>query len=358
VAATSGTVNIQHNLFVGQHATATGSAAYLTGVSSGSIVGNTLDANLCTGSGGAALLLVSSGLPVFDNIVVRSDDVGILCAASPSPTLHHNLVWGSTGADYGTCAAGPGALSADPLFVDAPGGDYHLALHSPAIDAGDPAVAYADADGSRGDLGWYGSSSGRILDQPAPPQGLWARSTDIDVYVKWQPNSEPDLAQYALYGSNTSGFTPGPGTLLALVPASQTSASVGTPGNPEFLRLSAVDMDGYAGGYSAEVTLSTIDAPPTPPAAVTRLMQNVPNPFNPTTTIEYALRERGAVTLIVYDAMGARVRALVGEVMPAGTHQAVWDGRDAKGRTVPSGVYFYRLRATGYDATQRMVLLK
>lgn len=357
IAATSGSVNLEHNLFVGQQATASGSAAYLTGVSTGAIVGNTLDANLCTGAGGAALLLVSSGLPVFDNIIVRSDDVGILCAASPSPTLHHNLVWGSTGADYGSCGAGTGALSSDPLFVDAVGGDYHLALHSPAIDAGDPGASYNDADGSRGDLGMYGSSS-RPLDQPAAPQGLEAWGTDIGVRVRWQANAEPDIAQYALYGSATSGFTPGPATLLLLLPASQTEVEQFFPGDPEYYRVSAVDADGYASGYSAEVVLRVTGAPPTPAAVATRLLQNVPNPFNPATTIGYSLRERSAVTLTVYDVMGARVRALVDEVMPAGTHQAVWDGRDGKGRAVPSGVYFYRLRATGYDATHRMVLLK
>ena len=62
--------------------------------------------------------------------------------------------------------------------------------------------------------------------------------------------------------------------------------------------------------------------------------------------------------LRIYDAPGRMVRTLVDELMTAGQHAAVWDGRDTSGQSVASGVYFYRLQAGDVSATRRMLLLK
>ncbi len=83
-----------------------------------------------------------------------------------------------------------------------------------------------------------------------------------------------------------------------------------------------------------------------------------PNPFNPTTTIEYTLPRGGDTELVVFDVEGRRVRTLVNEFVPAGVHGAVWDGRDDAGNRVASGVYLYRLRAGGVVETRKMVLVK
>jgi endonuclease I len=88
------------------------------------------------------------------------------------------------------------------------------------------------------------------------------------------------------------------------------------------------------------------------------LFQNVPNPFNPATAIEFQLPHAGEVRLLVYDVVGRHVRTLVSESRAAGRHRVTWDGRDATGRPVASGVYFSRLE-TGKTAVERkMVLLK
>jgi len=95
------------------------------------------------------------------------------------------------------------------------------------------------------------------------------------------------------------------------------------------------------------------------PVPGTALLQNVPNPFNPETTIAFELLEQEAVTLRVFDLTGRIVRVLVdGEVYPNGCHQAVWNGKDNAGRQVASGTYFYRLEAGKYNETKSMVLLK
>lgn len=93
------------------------------------------------------------------------------------------------------------------------------------------------------------------------------------------------------------------------------------------------------------------------PARAT-LHQNVPNPFNPTTTIDFELAARGHATLRVFNARGQLVHTLVDEVRDAGPHTVVWDGRDAGGTRVSSGVYFCQLDGDGVRASRKMVLLK
>lgn len=94
------------------------------------------------------------------------------------------------------------------------------------------------------------------------------------------------------------------------------------------------------------------------PAPETALAQNVPNPFNPSTTIRFALAARTPARLAVYDTKGSLVRTLVNETRGEGEHVVQWDGRDARGRQVSSGVYFYRLTAGSVVESKKMVLLK
>ncbi len=91
---------------------------------------------------------------------------------------------------------------------------------------------------------------------------------------------------------------------------------------------------------------------------VLALQQNVPNPFNPTTTITYSLPRAGQVTLSVYDVAGRRIATLVDSVQPAGTTSVGWSGRNHSGQPVASGVYFYRLVTEDRALTRKMLLLK
>jgi hypothetical protein len=85
---------------------------------------------------------------------------------------------------------------------------------------------------------------------------------------------------------------------------------------------------------------------------------NHPNPFNPSTTISFTLPGAGAATLAVYDITGRRVRDLVNGNLASGAHSAVWDGCDASGRAMSSGVYFSRLVWNGRTTANRMLLAK
>ena len=83
------------------------------------------------------------------------------------------------------------------------------------------------------------------------------------------------------------------------------------------------------------------------------LSQNFPNPFNPATTIRYEIKELTDVELKVFDILGREVMSLINEEKPAGRYEAKFD---AKG--LPSGIYFYRLRAGSFVETKKMVLMK
>ena len=90
------------------------------------------------------------------------------------------------------------------------------------------------------------------------------------------------------------------------------------------------------------------------------LSQNIPNPFNPSTTIEFAVPSGNTsnIVLEVYDLRGGLVRKLVNGIFEGGSYSTVWDGHDQFGRLVSSGVYFYRLEAKGFIGTRKMLLIR
>ncbi len=85
---------------------------------------------------------------------------------------------------------------------------------------------------------------------------------------------------------------------------------------------------------------------------------NAPNPFNPVTTVRYELREAGKVEISVLNPTGQRVKPLFHAEQSAGEHTVRWDGTDANGRAVRSGVYFLKVRAAGYSRNVKMVLAR
>jgi hypothetical protein len=88
------------------------------------------------------------------------------------------------------------------------------------------------------------------------------------------------------------------------------------------------------------------------------LFQNYPNPFNPSTTISFSLPEKSYVTLTIHNVLGQRVKTLLSHELSAGTHSVVWDGTDAHGDDVASGVYVYRLMADEVVLSRKMVLAR
>ena len=83
------------------------------------------------------------------------------------------------------------------------------------------------------------------------------------------------------------------------------------------------------------------------------LSQNYPNPFNPSTKIKYSIPQSANVVIKVFDVLGNEIETLISGEKPAGTYELTWNAAN-----LPSGVYFYQLRAGDYIAVKKMLLLK
>jgi hypothetical protein len=178
-----------------------------------------------------------------------------------------------------------------------------------------------------------------------------AIAADKGVELRWTIASADDLLGFLVYRSTESdgGFV----RLTAgdPLPANTTSYMDGDvqPGRTYRYRIGAIDRDGEF--------LSVIQSVNTPHREV-ELYQNRPNPFNPSTSIDFYLPREARVTLSIYDVSGKLIRTLVDQPTRFGHHSAVWNGMDASGNQVSSGVYFYRLQTGKRVITKKMVVVK
>ena len=88
------------------------------------------------------------------------------------------------------------------------------------------------------------------------------------------------------------------------------------------------------------------------------LKQNYPNPFNPQTSIQYELSLPMSIQLDIFNLTGQKIKTLVNEYKRAGNHSVTWDGTDASGENVSSGIYIYSLHAGGNIQTSKMILTR
>ena len=176
--------------------------------------------------------------------------------------------------------------------------------------------------------------------------------------LAWQPNTDPDIQNYAVYRGLTEEFVPGSENLIASPSDTAFFDDEWRWDNQFYYKVAAFDLHGNEGPYALlrPVDVTAEESQDMPKA--TYLVQNYPNPFNPTTTIMFGLREAVYVTLRVYDASGRLVKVLVEGKRDIGHHKVVWEGADDHNNSVASGVYFYRLVAGDFIQTRKMVLLR
>ena len=89
-----------------------------------------------------------------------------------------------------------------------------------------------------------------------------------------------------------------------------------------------------------------------------KLEQNFPNPFNPTTTIQFNLNKPANVKIDIFNVEGKLVNQIVNDYRKSGTHKVLWNGRNSKGVQVSSGTYYYRITNNNNVQTKKMILLK
>ncbi len=181
-------------------------------------------------------------------------------------------------------------------------------------------------------------------------------------------------------------------TLLILLPSVTPGhdTKVESPGSPAqssyLLRTSVIGAGGApgeSGGYKTNGTLGQwapgegsaagktlsagfwksgwqviVTGEEVPVALRNELFQNYPNPFNPSTTIEYMVGEESPVEIVIFNVKGQRIRTLVSDTNAPGRHRVAWDGRNDRGVTVSTGMYFYRLRVGSFSAVKKMLLLR
>ncbi len=122
--------------------------------------------------------------------------------------------------------------------------------------------------------------------------------------------------------------------------------------------ITAVYETGTAAAPDFDFTFEEVANDPDDVNLVTELKGNYPNPFNPTTHIEFSLKKAGNVELAIYNINGQKVRTLVSEEMEADNHKVTWNGKDDRGNSVSSGTYFYRLQTSETTQTKKMLMLK
>ncbi len=195
------------------------------------------------------------------------------------------------------------------------------------------------------------------LDLPIPPSSFLAvelKSIDAIpgdgiVAIIWETASEEDNASFRI---ERDGFP--------VHSESATNQAAGAyyrwndhgviNGRTYTYHLIAVDMLGE------EQDLGTVSATPSAnagPAEEFALEQNIPNPFNPATTISFNLPEAGYAKLTVFDVVGREVEVLVDGHLASGIHRATFSGGD-----LPSGVYFYKFETPTFSATKKMTLMR
>ncbi len=176
-------------------------------------------------------------------------------------------------------------------------------------------------------------------------------STNIELFVPNRGSLVPDT----FIDINTIRFT--------ITDSTQTTGLVWRTENPNATTVFADDETnlipaGELLGLDTAIAPIVTGIPPVVKITRFALHPNFPNPFNPATTIEYDLPRETDLSLVIFDIQGREVRTLVNGRRPRGRHRVRWDGRDASGKPVASGIYIYQLRTPEFVHQRKMLLLK
>lgn len=213
---------------------------------------------------------------------------------------------------------------------------------------------------------------------PAAPTNLTLTNHNNHPLLQWDANTEPDLDEYWVYRQ----------LIINRIPQSPQRIGIVQPSsNPSYLDENfVIDPDGPAdakywvkardttpqssgpsnkvsthGWPGIKIASKEISLNPIPSYS---LLQNHPNPFNVSTEIEYSLSEINDVNISIFNILGREVKSFMIKSQESGFHKVMWDGKDDSGREVPSGLYFYKIRAESkesdkaYNSVKKMVFLK
>jgi hypothetical protein len=204
---------------------------------------------------------------------------------------------------------------------------------------------------------------------PLTPSNLSIDIVNEESVLSWSANIEPDVkisgGKYKIYRAETSGGEPTSFILVATINAYNGDTPVTSWTDIEsgksytrklFYKISAMDknlheslLSDYVWRYGKIPKISTGEFS----NFEYQLLENYPNPFNPSTKISYSIKEEGLVTLKVYDILGKEIATLVNENKPTGLYEAVFDAS-----SLPSGLYIYKIQSGSFTDAKKMLLTK
>jgi hypothetical protein len=273
-------------------------------------------------------------------------------------------------------------LTADPMLVSEDSSDFRLQMFSPLIDAGDPTIL--DRDGSRSDIGVFGGPLGEkytYMDlAPKPPKNVTAVYEDGLIKLVWDKNTEADFSFYRIYRDTVPNFIYDTTKIVGVT--SNTTFGDNLPisfAKKYYYLLTAFDSTNNQSAPSEEVLVVVTELSEHPPVVVEefKLLNNYPNPFNPSTIIPYRLKEAGYVMLKIYDIKGELIRVLVNQQQSKGYYEVEFkptlserervkstEWPTGYNRDIASGFYVYYLQVKSensiplFTGVGKMILLK
>jgi len=271
----------------------------------GIITNNTIYGNY--GDFGGGIYVGAATCWIMNNIIVNSGRGGGIYFFSkcPKPTISCNNVWNNNGGNFVTCPSGVGDTTWGTNRNGTPCDSFYNIIRDPKFVDGyhlDDSSACIDA----------GDNSA-----PALPSFDFEGNTR----VMGEPQEDTFFVDMGAYEYQLAGFG-------------------------GFAKIAVGDRKDSESKSYGEIPDKF------------SLLQNYPNPFNPTTIVQFKIPQPAKVSLTIYNILGQLVRILVDEEKPTGIYQSVWDGKDAEGKDVASGIYFYRLQTGEYDEVRKMTLVK
>ncbi|MEJ2627207.1 MAG: T9SS type A sorting domain-containing protein [bacterium] len=199
---------------------------------------------------------------------------------------------------------------------------------------------------------------------PSKPYNIGLTWQSNHPKITWDANGEPDLDHYEVYKKRGSGSYSYYASTTNTYYVDNSEWKFSWPNTKIYVyyKIKAVDEDDYESVFSDEKRAAVSDYESKRIAEnedvilklnIYRLSSNYPNPFNPTTIIEYQLARSGFVTLDVYNMLGEKVAELVNGFEEAGYYSIEFDGSD-----LPSGIYLYKIQAGDFSDVKKMLLLK
>jgi hypothetical protein len=185
--------------------------------------------------------------------------------------------------------------------------------------------------------------------QPAPFTGTYAAGTAT---LHWGRNAEPDLLGYRLYRGSSVGFVPGPGNLVSAQP---DTGYVDPAGLPRVYKLTAVDVHGNESLVAVLTPAGALAVDDALPHELGFALASA-NPSRAGAALRFTLPAPSFVRVAIYDLAGREVRLVAEAPYEAGEFTERWNGADASGAAVASGVYFAKLQAGGREFVRRIAI--